>query len=118
MTNEADEIKHIAALENMRMSIKTIGDANNIISFTPELEDAPEHTFGETGKDTLKREELAFTKVNSGKFNITTDFAVHGWSESKDMKCDKAILMKRSGIFIFLLLSKNVHYCHHICKQL
>jgi len=91
VTDETDKIKHIIALENTRTSTKTIGDANNIASFTPELEDAPECTFREadTGKDTLEREELAFIKVNSSKFNITTDFAVHGLNESKDIRCDK-----------------------------
>jgi len=38
-------------------------------------------------------ESVDFIKVDSGRFNITTDFAVNGWSESKDMRCDKPILL-------------------------
>jgi len=50
-------------------------------------------------------DSMDFIKVNNGKFNITTDFAVHGWSE----RWDKPILLgeKRSRIFSFLL-SKTV----------
>jgi hypothetical protein len=41
VTDKTNEIKDIIALENMRASANTVGDADDITGFTPELENAP-----------------------------------------------------------------------------
>jgi hypothetical protein len=79
VTDKTNEIKDIIALENTRASTNTVGDADDITGFTPELENAPKRAFREsdTGKDVFKREELMLMKVDGCKFNILTDLAIH-----------------------------------------
>jgi hypothetical protein len=91
---------NIIALENTRASTNTVGDADDITGFTPELENAPRHTFREsdTGKDVLKREEL---KVHGCRFDILTDIAIHDCGERRDTS-----ILHRNNYF--LLLSQKV----------
>jgi hypothetical protein len=79
-----NEIKDIIALENTRASTNTVGDADDITGFTPELENAPKHAFREsdTGKDVLKREELML--MNGCRFDILTDIAIRDCGERRD----------------------------------
>jgi len=86
VTDKTNEIKDIIALENTRASANTVGDADDITGFTPELENAPKHAFREsdTDKDVLKREELMLMKVDCCKFNIPIDLAIHDCRERRD----------------------------------
>jgi hypothetical protein len=86
VTDKMNEIKDIIALENTRASTNTVGDADNITGFAPELENAPKHAFREsdTGKDVLKREELMLMKVHGCRFDILTDIAIRDCGERRD----------------------------------
>jgi hypothetical protein len=51
VTDETNEIKDIIALENTRASTNTVGGADDITGFTPELENAPKRAFRESDTD-------------------------------------------------------------------
>lgn len=75
--DESNEVVYIIEVKGSWTTSSSIIVSNNISCFSPEFANTPKCTLGnaDTLKDLLERQHVVFIKVDSGKFDIATDFA-------------------------------------------